>query len=66
MFVESGCISTNIELQYNKYIYIVFERSSFCLSTGINFTSLALSSDNIYSNKKVTSDFHGTVSLDPV
>ena len=43
MFVESGCIST----RYHKYIY--FERSSFCLLTDINFTSLALSSVKIYS-----------------
>ena len=42
MFVESGCISTNNDLRYHKYIY--FERSSFCLSTDIHFTSLALSS----------------------
>ena len=47
MFVESGCISTNIELRYHKYIY--FERSSFCLSTDINFTSVALSLVKIYS-----------------
>ena len=47
MFVESGCISTNIEFTYHKYIY--FKRSSFCLSTDINFTSLALSSVKIYS-----------------
>ena len=42
MFVETGCISTNIEFTVPKYVY--FERSSFCLSTYINFTSLALSS----------------------
>ena len=47
MFVESGGISTNIEFTV-PYVYI-FERSSFCLSTDINFTSLALSSVKIYS-----------------
>ena len=47
MFVESGCISTNIEFTYHNYIY--FERSIFCLSTGIHFTSLALGSVKIYS-----------------
>ena len=47
MFVESGCISTNIEYTYHKYIY--FERSSFCQSTDVIFTSLALSSVKIYS-----------------
>ena len=31
---------------------IYFERSSFCLSTDINFTSLALSSDKIYNFEK--------------
>ena len=41
MFVESGCMSTNIEFTVLQ-IYI-FERSSFCLSTDINVTSLALS-----------------------
>ena len=47
MFVESGCISTNINLRYHKYIY--FKRSSFCLSADINFTSLALTSVKIFS-----------------
>ena len=47
MFVESGCISTNIDLRYHKYIY--FESSSFCLSTDVNFTSLALILVKIYS-----------------
>ena len=47
MFVESGCISTNIELTVPYYIY--FERSILCLSTDINFTSLALSSVKIFS-----------------
>ena len=47
MFVESGCISTNIEFKVPEVIH--FERSSFCLSTDINFTSLALSSVKIYS-----------------
>ena len=47
MFVELGCISTNMNLRYYKYIY--FERSSFCLSTDVNFISLALSSVKIYS-----------------
>ena len=47
MFVESGCISTNIEFSVHKYIY--FERSSFCLSNDLNFTSVALSSVKIYS-----------------
>ena len=42
MFVETGCISTKIEFTVPKLIY--FERSSFCLLTDINFTSLALSS----------------------
>ena len=37
MFVECGCITTDIEL------YTSFERSIFCLSTDINFTSLAFS-----------------------
>ena len=50
MFVESGCISTNIKFTYHKYIY--FERSSFYLSTDINFTSLAFSSVKIYSFEK--------------
>ena len=45
MFVESG--STNIEFTVPLVIY--FERSSFCLSTDINFTSLGLSSAKIYS-----------------
>ena len=48
MFVESGCISANIEFTVPlKYIY--FERSSFCLLTDINFTSFALSSVKMYS-----------------
>ena len=46
MFVESSCISTSMDLRYHKYIY--FERSSFCLSTDISFTSLALISVKIY------------------
>ena len=50
MFVESGCISKNINLRYHKYIYI--GRSSFYLSTDINFTSLALSLVKIYSFEK--------------
>ena len=41
MFVESDCLSTDIEFTYHKCIH--FEGSSFCLSTDINFTSLALS-----------------------
>ena len=47
MFVELGCISTNIEFTVPYQIY--FERSSFCLSTDVNFKSLALSSVKIYS-----------------
>ena len=48
MFIELGCISTNIyNLLYHNYIY--FKRSSSCLSLDINFTSLALSSVKIYS-----------------
>ena len=47
MFVETGCISTSMDLRYHNYIY--FERSSFCLSTDVIFTSLALSSIKIYS-----------------
>ena len=47
MFVEWGCISTDIEFTVPNYIY--FERSSSCLSPDINFTSLALSSVKIYS-----------------
>ena len=47
MFVESGCISTNLEITIYKYIY--FESSSFFLSTDMNFTSVALSSVKIYS-----------------
>ena len=48
MFVEMGCISTNIDFTvYHKYIS--FKRSSFCLSIDINFTPLAFSSVKIYS-----------------
>ena len=43
MFVESECISTNIKFKV-PLVYIFFERSSFCLSTDVNFTSFALSS----------------------
>ena len=42
MLVEVGCISTNIEYMVQKVI--LFEGSSFCLSTDINFTSLAVNS----------------------
>ena len=47
MFVESGCISKNIEFTVHNYIYI--ERSSSFLSPDIIFLSLALSSVKIYS-----------------
>ena len=46
IFVESGCISTNMNVRYHTYIY--FKRSSYCLSTDINFISLAFSSVKIY------------------
>ena len=42
MLVEVGCISTNIDYTVQKSL--IFEGSSFCLSTDINFTSLAFNS----------------------
>ena len=47
MFVESGCISTNIEFTVHNCIY--FERSSSCILLDINYKSLAFSSVKIYS-----------------
>ena len=41
------------------YKHKYFERSSFCLSTDTNFTSLALSSVNIYIALNDTVEIHG-------
>ena len=46
MFVESAVSQRIKNLRYHTYI--VFERSSFWLSTDINLTSLALSLVKIY------------------
>ena len=47
MFEDRAVSLQILNLQYHKYIY--FKKPSFCQSTDINLTSLALSSVKIYS-----------------
>ena len=46
MFVELGCISTNIELSV-PHVYTSLKRSIFCLSIDIKLKSLGFSSVKI-------------------